>query len=346
MSYSYFTNGTEELAMGEDLDQNVINAIGVIMLILTVVGFVGNSCIIFIVLVNRSMRNRPNALVASLAVGDLLLLFFCIPLRLYQMIYFRWPFGNLMCKLSQGSVIASQSVSIFSMVALSHDRYRAIVTPMNYPRSRGSGRTFVTISVIWFLGIVASCPIVIFSHVRGNEFFSWCNYISHTSLEGKLHAIFRGLLLFIIPLVIINGYYCLVSRKLIMSTRALPGEVHDKRSQISSRKRLAYLVLAIVILFTVCWLPFFIFELLFQINDTILNNSNALTYLRLLSEVLTYSNSCINPILITVVSSTYRKYFCNYLFCRCFRKAKFTRPRASIVSSKASSARTRITEFA
>ena len=144
--------------------------------------------------------------------------------------------------------------------------------------------------------------------------------------------------------MVINVYYCLVSRKLIASTRALPGEVHDKKSQISSRKRLAYLVLVIVVLFVACWFPFFILKIVLYVDPS--NMSVTFAYLILVAEVLTLANSCINPVLITVVSSTYRKYVCNYLCCRCFRKAKFTRPRASTVSSKASSARTRITEFA
>ncbi|XP_022079658.1 neuromedin-B receptor-like [Acanthaster planci] len=341
MSFSNVTNNTDF----EDVDQSVIDAIGIVTAILTVVGFFGNSGIILIVLSNRSMRNRPNALVASLAVGDLLVVLVSAPLRIYQMVYYMWPFGLLVCKFSHTFSIISQAVSIFSMVALSHDRYRAIVTPMNYSRFRGSGHTVAIISVVWFLGFIFSIPALIFSEVIRNEHFTYCIVIHDMSTEGKVYTVMRGLVLFIMPLMIINVYYCMISRKLIASTRALPGEVHDKRSQISSRKRLAYLVLAIIVLFIVCWFPFFIFQIIFHVDSSILFTP-IMTYLRLLAEALTYANSCINPILITVVSSTYRKYFCSYLRCRCFRKAKFIRPRASTVSSKASSARTRITEFA
>ncbi|XP_033631283.1 neuromedin-B receptor-like [Asterias rubens] len=330
----------------DDIGGSPLFVMRVFMMIMIAVGVLGNGCVIFIVLWNPSMRNRPNALVASLAIGDLLLLIICVPLKVYHMTYGQWPFGLLVCKLSNGFVIISQAVSIFSMVALSHDRYRAIVTPMNYPRNRGSGYTIAVISVIWVVAILLACPTIVLSHIRGSDLFSFCLYIHHTTLAGRLHACLRGLILFVIPLLVINGYYCLVSRKLIISTKALPGEVHDKRSQISARKRLAYVVLAIVILFTVCWLPFTVIEVMYQINDQIFAESVGLTYLKLFSDFLTYVNSSANPILIIVISSTYREYFCSYIFCRCSGDLQYKRARTSTISSKASSTRTRMTEFA
>ena len=332
----------------DDIGGGTLLAFRVFMVIAVVSGILGNGCVIFIVLWNPSMRNRPNALVASVAIGDLLLLLICVPLKVHYLTYGQWPFGLLMCKLSNGFVIISQAVSIFSMVALSHDRYRAIVTPMNYPRSRGSGCTVFVISVIWVVAILLSCPTVILSHVRESAFFSYCLYSHHMELVGRLHAVLRGLILFVIPLLVINSYYCLVSRKLIISTKALPGEVHDKKSQISARKRLAYVVLAIVILFSICWLPYTVVEIMYQFNDQIfVTGSVSLAYFKIFSDLLTYINSCGNPVLIIVISSTYRKYFCSYLFCRCYRgRTRYKRPRTSTISSKASSSRTRITEFA
>lgn len=52
-----------------------------------VVGIVGNSALLKIIYVNKSMRSGPNILIASLALGDLIHIVIDIPINAYRVSY-------------------------------------------------------------------------------------------------------------------------------------------------------------------------------------------------------------------------------------------------------------------
>lgn len=49
-----------------------------------VLGIIGNSTLLRIIYKNKCMRNGPNILIASLALGDLLVVLVCIPVTVYK----------------------------------------------------------------------------------------------------------------------------------------------------------------------------------------------------------------------------------------------------------------------
>lgn len=60
----------------------VINAI--ISCVVFIVGMVGNATLLRIIYQHKCMRNGPNALIASLAMGDLIYIIVCIPTNVYK----------------------------------------------------------------------------------------------------------------------------------------------------------------------------------------------------------------------------------------------------------------------
>lgn len=79
-----------------------------------------------------------------------------------------WPYGELICKVSECAKDVSIGVSVFTLTALSAERYCAIVNPM---RRHVSGRlstkpvTLFTALGIWVLAILLAMPAAIFSYV-------------------------------------------------------------------------------------------------------------------------------------------------------------------------------------
>ena len=68
--------------------------------------------------------------ICSLAVGDILVIFFCVPFTSTVYTVESWPYGLLVCKFSEFIKDVSIGVSVFTLTALSADRYFAIVDPM------------------------------------------------------------------------------------------------------------------------------------------------------------------------------------------------------------------------
>ena len=99
----------------------------------------GNSIIGLTVYKTPNMRKPINYLIANMAISDMLLPFFTIPLRLSAEIHSggSWPTGGLLgqalCKLAIYFTHVSFGVSSQSLVLIALDRYVAVVFPLRSP---------------------------------------------------------------------------------------------------------------------------------------------------------------------------------------------------------------------
>lgn len=91
--------------------------------IIIVVGLVGNVTLMKTCLLVKSMRTVPNLFLSSLALGDLLLLVTCAPVDASRYLADEWLFGRVGCKLIPFIQLTSVGVSVFTLTALSADRY-------------------------------------------------------------------------------------------------------------------------------------------------------------------------------------------------------------------------------
>uniref|UniRef100_A0A3P8V4J7 Endothelin receptor type B n=1 Tax=Cynoglossus semilaevis TaxID=244447 RepID=A0A3P8V4J7_CYNSE len=72
----------------------------VVSCLVFVVGIIGNSTLLRIIYKNKCMRNGPNILIASLALGDLLHIIIGIPINVYKVSqYYRHCSYHLRCTL-------------------------------------------------------------------------------------------------------------------------------------------------------------------------------------------------------------------------------------------------------
>lgn len=93
--------------------------------IIIVVGLVGNVTLMKTCLSVRSLRTVPNLFLSSLALGDLLLLVTCAPVDASRYLVDEWVFGRVGCKLIPFIQLTSVGVSVFTLTALSADRWAA-----------------------------------------------------------------------------------------------------------------------------------------------------------------------------------------------------------------------------
>jgi hypothetical protein len=71
-----------------------------------------------------------------------------------------------------------------------------------------------------------------------------------------------------------------------------------------------------VVLFAICFLPMHIFFLWFYFDPDVWSNYNQNWHIvKIIGFCLAYTNSCINPIALYCVSTSFRKYFNRILFC-------------------------------
>lgn len=101
---------------------NTAIAVATVYAFIITIGLIGNITLIRTFCMVKSMRNIPNLLMSSLALGDLMLLVTCAPVDATRFVADDWIFGRVGCKLIPFIQLTSVGVSVFTLTALSADR--------------------------------------------------------------------------------------------------------------------------------------------------------------------------------------------------------------------------------
>uniref|UniRef100_A0A8C6CGG5 G-protein coupled receptors family 1 profile domain-containing protein n=1 Tax=Monodon monoceros TaxID=40151 RepID=A0A8C6CGG5_MONMO len=130
---------------------------------------VGNTVVCFIVMRNTHMHTVTNLFILNLAVSDLLVGIFCMPITLLDNIIAGWPFGSTMCKISGLVQGISVAASVFTLVAIAVDRFQCVVYPFKPKLTIKTAS--VIIMIIWILAIVIMSPSAIMLHVQEEKYY-------------------------------------------------------------------------------------------------------------------------------------------------------------------------------
>ncbi|XP_062312122.1 endothelin receptor type B-like isoform X1 [Osmerus eperlanus] len=301
-------------------------------LVIFVVGVVGNGTLLRILYQNRSMRTGPNALIASLALGDLIYITIDIPINIYKLLVMRWPFagsslGVFLCKMVPFLQKTSVGITVLNLCFLSVDRYRAVtswsrVQAVGVPRS-----TAVEICCIWLLSMLLAVPEALgFTVVT----FSYRNTSMHTCMlypQSPFLTFYRDAkdwwlfgFYFCIPLACSGLFYSLMTCEML---RHRKGSLCIALSEhLKQRREVAKAVFSLVVIFALCWFPLHLSrilkKMLYSSHDAgrceLLNFLLVLDYL---SINLATVNSCINPIILYLVSKKFKNCFKSCLCCWC-----------------------------
>lgn len=298
-----------------------------------VVGIVGNGTLLRIICQNRSMRNGPNALIASLALGDLIYITIDIPINVYKLLAMRWPFddsvfGLFLCKLMPFLQKASVGITVLNLCALSVDRYRAVAS---WNRVQGVGipvSTALEIICIWLLAVVLAVPEAIgFKMVS----FEYNNVTIRTCMlkpETPFMTFYRDVKVwwlfgfyFCVPLLCTAVFYTLMTCEMLSNRK---GSLKFSLSEhLKQRREVAKAVFSLVLIFALCWFPLHLSRILkkmvyFQNDVGRCDLLNFLLVFDYLSINLATINSCINPIILYFVSKKFKNCFRSCLCCWCY----------------------------
>ena len=314
----------------------------VLFAIIFLIGVLGNGTLVLIFIRHRKMRNVPNTYIISLALGDLLLILTCVPFTSTVYTFESWPYGSFICKVSESMRDVSVGVSVFTLTALSAERYCAISNPI---RRRISSKPFTTLIAfaIWLTAAILALPSALFSDVMKARLENGAEIEYCYPFPEELGPTYRiGLVLFkfvvyyAFPLIVIAWFYIMTALHLEMTARNMPGEMQGQSSQIRARKKVAKMVMSFVILFMLCFLPYNVFMLWFHLWPTSQEDFDEFWHtFRITSFCLSFINSCINPIALYFVSGVFRKYFNRYLF-GCCKVPNLLRNNSRNVSTRAS----------
>ena len=318
--------------------------------IIFVIGLVGNATLIFIVLRNKPMRTKPNVLIVNLSMGDFLLILVSVPFTSIIFTLPERPFGSATCKLNEFMQTLSVGVSIFTLTALSADRFIAIVYPLASYSSSSLTRVIVASAVIWVLSTGLGLMDLVGAHAgpckecHETVSIQICSVYPDEWGTGykAFRLIFRFVIYFAAPLIIIVCLYVIIAVVLLRQALSLSSKtvVNSSASatpsvnraprlrkrqesvamerQNESRKKVAKVVLSFVIIFVVCWLPRHVYLMCHNLDETFEWNTTW-KVLKIVGFCLMFIYSAINPLALYLLNAEFRRYFHHYLFGCCYK---------------------------
>ncbi|KAJ8254886.1 hypothetical protein GJAV_G00198460 [Gymnothorax javanicus] len=309
----------------------------VVSCLIFVVGIIGNSTLLRIIYKNKCMRNGPNVLIASLALGDLLYILLAIPVNVFKLLAEDWPFGVFVCKLMPFIQKASVGITVLSLCALSIDRYRAVTS---WSRVKGMGIPLwktVEVILIWLVAVVLAVPEALAFDMmemvyRGSKLRICLLHPEQSTPFLKFYKDAKDWWLFgfyfCLPLACTGIFYSLMSCEMLSRKKGMRIALNDHMKQ---RREVAKTVFCLVVIFALCWLPLHLSRILkktiYNHNDP--NRCDLLSFLLVMDYIginMASLNSCINPVALYFVSQKFKNCFKSCLCCWCQRKSRDLSP--------------------
>ncbi|XP_059896641.1 somatostatin receptor type 5-like [Gadus macrocephalus] len=300
MNTSYLpTNDTNDKASPFFGSWSVATAI--IYITVFIVGLLGNTLVIYVVVRYAKMKTVTNMYILNLAVADELYIL-GIPILGTQSVLSYWLYGEFLCKVYMTADAMSQFTSIFCLTAMSIDRYLAVVHPIRSAKWRRPQVAKVFMCLVWVMSFLVVLPVTIYSDVQDR--FNSCNmsWPEPQDLWSTVFILYTAILGFFAPLLVICLCYLLIVIK-VRSSSMRAGLTTRRQSE----RKVTRMVVIIVVVFVMCWLPFFITNIVNLVHIIPENSVSAVFYF--FSVILTYVNSCANPFLYGFLSDNFKQSF-------------------------------------
>ncbi|XP_059479765.1 orexin receptor type 2-like [Neocloeon triangulifer] len=309
-----------------------------------IAGLIGNALVCAAVVRNPQMRTVTNYFIVNLAVADFMVLVFCLPPSVVWDVTETWFLGETLCKGVLYTQTVSVAVSVLTLTFISVDRWYAICFPLKFKSTTGRAKT--AILLIWLVALTVDIPELLALQTQppklrvSSHLFTQCapNWSTETEI---VYLCVKVVLLYSLPLVLMTVAYWQIVRVLWRSD-AIPGHSElasssatlasertssmrwnssgstrrtplvctanrGAETQLAARRKAAKMLVAVVVMFAVCYLPVHLLSILRYTTGVPQNHVTAA--ISMISHWLCYANSAVNPLIYNFMSGNFRKEF-------------------------------------
>ncbi|VDO22791.1 unnamed protein product [Haemonchus placei] len=200
-----------------------------VLTVLVVVVVLGNALVIAAVLLRRRLRSATGLLILSLGVADLLVGTVILPFSIAnEVLSGYWIFGETWCTIWLTMDIWMCTASIYNLVAISIDRYIAIIKPLNYPMLVTKFRARCTVAIVWIGSFIICSPsFFLASSIKDiNQEPCKCTPAN----AGRVYITFSASSSFYVPMIIVIFVYF----RIYIAARAATKSIYSGMMQVTA----------------------------------------------------------------------------------------------------------------
>ncbi|XP_068110902.1 urotensin-2 receptor-like [Hyperolius riggenbachi] len=286
------------------LDEEVLvtSSLSALLTVMFALGFSGNIYVLVITALSPRPAGSLCVHVMNLALADLLYLS-TIPFVLFTYLARDWYFGDIGCRVLLSMDLFTMHASIYTLTAMSVERYQVIVRPLRAHITQCHQK--VTNVGIWLTSFFLTLPMMCMMRLQDSIYGSGKKICFPTwtpdSFRYYLTILFCTSIL--APgLILLYIYSCLV--------KAYWASGQDIRQSRRKHKQcLGTRIFTIIVVYWACFVPFWAWQLAKCYHQDLLGlEASAQVYLNFGVTCLTYANSCVNPLLYTLLTRNYWEY--------------------------------------
>nr|CAD7456012.1 unnamed protein product [Timema tahoe] len=190
---------------------------------------------------------------------------------------------------------------VFTLVAISMDRYMAIVRPLHHSLSRG--RAIVATIFIWLASGLLATPCLLYSDTMTKRYIGgqmrvvcymkWPDGTYPTSMTEYMYNVVFLALTYLVPVTVMAVCYSLMGREL-WGNRSIGELTQRQLDAIKSKRKVVRMFILVVCIFALCWLPYHGFFIYAYHNNDVTRTSYV-QHMYLTFYWFAMANAMVNP---------------------------------------------------
>lgn len=231
-----------------------------------------------------------------------------------------------MCYLVYVILPLSLSVSIGTLLAITADRYRAIVFPVKSKLTRKS--VMLIVAVIWVVSALTALPLLLILNHSSTVPGVWmCFENWPTEKAGEIYWLSMFVFQYLLPLSIIailagiTAYNLKKNSLPVGMETCAQSEVFRKtiRKRVKQTKRITNMLIALVLLYGICMLPqHAVFTFLLRYGEVDNRYTETESVLMIIANIFPIANSALNAIAYGTLNKEFKAVFNGLFKCLCF----------------------------
>ena len=183
--------------------EEAVGGIQLLVLILLPVATCGINLIVMLCIrLEKTLRSKSYIYIFSLAIADFLVGANSMTGYLLITVYGIWPLGSKMCTLWVLIDFSCCTVSMLHLCFISHDRYSALVKPIQY-KEKTTKYVVLQNILAWILGVAVWAPAVLIIRILDTTSSETdCLYF-----PPPLYTLLQSIFIYFIPIVIMVYFY-------------------------------------------------------------------------------------------------------------------------------------------